>query len=171
MISYKLRSCFTINEGWAPVATRAVNPGVVSSNHSSANILSDVWQKSLWHVSFVFHLWVNSLCGKAASCLECILYGVLVWERYSGEGIAYIVRRLCTLWQVFEILHTVRYSHKFSKNNRIQVGVAPWWPLWTKSKMVAIWFIFYHISAPVSTYYHIFYVLMVIIYFCIQLFV
>ena len=62
------------------VATPAVNPGVMSSNPSSANILSDVWQKSLWHASCVYPQWANSLCGKAASCLESMLHGVLVWE-------------------------------------------------------------------------------------------
>ena len=60
-------------------ATRAVNLGVVSSNPSSPNILSEVWQKSLWQASFVFHQWSNSLCGKAASCLESMLCGGLVW--------------------------------------------------------------------------------------------
>ena len=59
------------------VAMRAVNPGVVSLN---PNILSDVWQKSLWQATFVFHQWANSLCGKAASSLERMLCGVLVWE-------------------------------------------------------------------------------------------
>ena len=69
--------------GRAPVAqsaaTRAVNPGVMRSNPSSANILSDVWQKSLWHSSFTNGLF-NSLCRKAASCLERMLCGVLLWE-------------------------------------------------------------------------------------------
>ena len=37
------------------VAIRAVNARVVSSNPSSANIILDVWQKSLWQASFVFH--------------------------------------------------------------------------------------------------------------------
>ena len=55
------------------VLTRAVNPGVVSSNPSSANILHDVWQWSLWQASFVFHQWPISLCGKAACCLEGML--------------------------------------------------------------------------------------------------
>ena len=62
------------------VLTRAVNPGVESSNPSSANILYDVWQKSLWQASFVFHQLPISLCGKAACCLEGMLYEVLVWE-------------------------------------------------------------------------------------------
>ena len=31
-------------------------------------------------VTFVFHQWANSLCGKAASCLESISCWVLVWE-------------------------------------------------------------------------------------------
>ena len=64
----------------APVAMWAVNQGVVRSNPSSANIIYDVWQKSLWQASFVFHHRANSLCGKAASCLESMLCGVLVWE-------------------------------------------------------------------------------------------
>ena len=69
----------------APVAqsvlTRAVNPGIASSNPSLAIILSDDWQKSMRQASFVFHQWANSLCGKAASCLESMLCGVLVWEK------------------------------------------------------------------------------------------
>ena len=35
------------------VATRAVNSGIVSLNPSSANILSNDWQKSLWQASFL----------------------------------------------------------------------------------------------------------------------
>ena len=58
----------------APVAhseaTRAVNPGVVSSNPSSAKSISDIRQKSLWRASFVFHQWAYSLCEKAASWFE-----------------------------------------------------------------------------------------------------
>ena len=61
------------------VALRGVNSGVESSNHSSANILSDVWQKSLWQASFFYHQWANILCGKVASCLERLLCGLLVW--------------------------------------------------------------------------------------------
>ena len=74
----------------ALVATWADNPGAVSSNPSFANILSDVWQKSLWPASFVFHQWANR-CGKAASCLESMLCGSLVekaWKqinRWTGH--------------------------------------------------------------------------------------
>ena len=31
------------SKSWAPVPTRAFNPGVVSSNPNSANIMFDVW--------------------------------------------------------------------------------------------------------------------------------
>ena len=59
------------------VANLAVNPGVVSLNPSSANNLPNVWQKSLWQGSFVYHQWPNSLTVKR---LERMLYVVLVWE-------------------------------------------------------------------------------------------
>ena len=59
------------------VATQAVNPGVVSSNPSSFRRLRNVT---------AFHQWANSLCGKAASCLESMLCGVLVWK--SQEELA-----------------------------------------------------------------------------------
>ena len=62
------------------VTMQAVNPGVVSSNLSSANIFSDDWQKSLWQASFVFHQWANSLCGKAGGCLVSMLCQLL--EKY-----------------------------------------------------------------------------------------
>ena len=62
------------------VATQSVNAGVVSSNPSSANILSNVW---LWHASHVFHQWANKLCEKAATGFESMLCGVMVWESRS----------------------------------------------------------------------------------------
>ena len=65
------------------VATRAVNAGVVSSNPSMAKILSDIWQKLPWQASFAFHQLANSLCGNAASCLESMLWGGLVWESHE----------------------------------------------------------------------------------------
>ena len=58
------------------VAMQAVNQGVLSSNPGSANFLSDVWQMSMRHASFVFHVYQ----GKAASCLGKLLCVVLVWE-------------------------------------------------------------------------------------------
>ena len=41
----------------------------------SVSILSDVWQKSMWPE------WATSLSGKAASCLEILMSGVLVWKK------------------------------------------------------------------------------------------
>ena len=83
-ISLSFTMISVVNNVWAPgaqsVATWAVNAEVVSSNPSLANILSDFWQKWLWQASFVFHQWASSPCGKAASCLESMLCGVLVWE-------------------------------------------------------------------------------------------
>ena len=49
ILTYKRRA-----EEAQSVTTRAVNPGVVSSDPSSVNILSDFWQKSLWQAPFVF---------------------------------------------------------------------------------------------------------------------
>ena len=69
--------------------TLTVNPGVVRSNPKSANVHSDVWHKSLCQASFVFHQWAYSLSGKAASCLESMLCGLLVWE--SSETYAYVL--------------------------------------------------------------------------------
>ena len=64
---------FTSDVRRAPVAlsvvTRAVNQEVVSSNPSSANIIFDVWQKSLWQASFVFHQWAYSICGKRSQLI------------------------------------------------------------------------------------------------------
>ena len=59
---------------------------VVSSNRSFAYILSDVWQKSLWQASFVFHQWTNSLCEKATSCLKRLLCLVQVWDSQETHG-------------------------------------------------------------------------------------
>ena len=59
----------------APVATRAVNPGVVTvtSNPDSANFLSDDWQKSMRHASFVFHKWAKSM-WKYHFIIECLCH-------------------------------------------------------------------------------------------------
>ena len=46
------------------VAMGVVIPGVVSSNPSLANILSDVWQKKIQQASFIFHQLADSLCGN-----------------------------------------------------------------------------------------------------------
>ena len=49
---------------------------------SFANILSDFHQKWIQQISFVFHKWAiySSLYGKAASCLERLSCGELVWD-------------------------------------------------------------------------------------------
>ena len=57
-------SVYSRAPGAQSVATRAVNPEVVSSNPSSANILSVVWQKAIVTSAFIFLQWANSLCGK-----------------------------------------------------------------------------------------------------------
>ena len=44
------------------VVAHFVNPGLVSSNPGSANILTDIWQKSVQHASFFFHQLADSLC-------------------------------------------------------------------------------------------------------------
>ena len=62
-------------------ATQAVNPGVLSSNPISAIILSDKSHCDKRYSPFTKR--ANSLCGKAANCLESMLCGVLVWESYE----------------------------------------------------------------------------------------
>ena len=45
---------------------------------------------------------------------------------------AYLVTSfLCAIW------HGVRYGHKVFKIHRIQVGVAPWWPVCAKFNKAA----------------------------------
>ena len=55
----------------------------IISNPSSANTLFNILQKSMWQASFFYHQLANSLCGKAASCLESLLCGLLVWESHK----------------------------------------------------------------------------------------
>ena len=60
-----------------------------------------VWQKSLWQALCVIHQWANSLCGKAASCLESMLCQVLVWESqktWVGELVDVIWQKYCWKW-------------------------------------------------------------------------
>ena len=57
------------------VATWAITPGVVSSNPCSANIISDVKQKSLRQALFLFHHWDYS-------CLACNMTGHYQWYRH-----------------------------------------------------------------------------------------
>ena len=61
------------------VATRDAKLGVVSSNLSSASILSDVWQLA---DQLTVYVEKKPVVGKAC-CILCILwffFGVLVWE-------------------------------------------------------------------------------------------
>ena len=51
------------------------NPGVVSSNPGSANFLSDDWQKSMRHASFVFHQWAKSMWKSSQ-----LLGKIVVWS-------------------------------------------------------------------------------------------
>ena len=68
--------------------TRTFNPIVVSSNPSSAIIISVVWRQLLWQASFVstYVLHVSVDAQKQASCWESLLCGVLVWEWQKRKG-------------------------------------------------------------------------------------
>ena len=69
-------------------ATRVVNLCDVSSNLSSASNLPDVWQKSLWQGSFVFHQWTNSLCGKQPVAWKecCVEYWCEKARKHMSTG-------------------------------------------------------------------------------------
>ena len=54
----------------ASEATRAVNLTLVNSHPNSANILSDVWEKSIRKTFLVLHQWANSSYEKVVSCFE-----------------------------------------------------------------------------------------------------
>ena len=82
------------------VAMRAVNPWFVSSNPSSANILFEVRQKSLWQASFVFHQWDKSMWKSSQ-----LLVKNVVWS--TG------VRKLGNTW--LSELATVLWLNFFGK--------------------------------------------------------
>ena len=68
----KDRACLCNILVWKTINTlHTTYPRVVRLNPSSANIISDVWQKSLWRASFVFHQWVIIICGKAVAWKVC----------------------------------------------------------------------------------------------------
>ena len=79
-----------LNQSRAPiarsVATKAVNPGVASSNPGSANIISAIWQKSMQLASFVFHQWALVYVEKQpVPWKECC---VLYWCEKSRKHIS-----------------------------------------------------------------------------------
>ena len=90
------------------VATRAVNPGVVSSNPSSVNILSDVWQKSLWPASFDFHQWaVQQSMWKSSQ----LLGKYVVWCTIVGKpGITWLCELVSVRKSLFVMIQSSRPS-------------------------------------------------------------
>ena len=69
--------CMSLVDKPIPAATRAVNPGFVSLNPISANILSDISQKSTRQASFIFHRRARCLCGKAVSWFKRLVWSMI----------------------------------------------------------------------------------------------
>ena len=68
------------------ITSMAVNPGVVSSNPSFGQHSFRRLTKVIVTSVFRLHQWANSLCGKAASCFERLLCGLLVYERQETHA-------------------------------------------------------------------------------------
>ena len=73
-----------------PVATRDVNLEVISSDPSTANILSDVWQRSIWHSLF----FIRISCETTTSGFE------ILWQQNwcRKRGNTWIGEQVSVIW-------------------------------------------------------------------------
>ena len=73
-------------------------------------------------MSFIFHKWVNSLYGEAASCLEMMLCGVLVWELIDWLGFNAVFNNFSVISRrpVHLLMCFLVYSHQYSTQQSSQ---------------------------------------------------